>query len=142
MHDRDETLQSALKALKQNSALNSRLRKTIKEEGELKRVEGEIWVDRTERKDGKESKRSTAHEMGSRFCFLPCGDRQPYRRESPYTAAMCKRRKGETRGGRKKRRRKKKMMMKKMGWCIDASRSAQWGKGGWKDRAMGRRGGG
>lgn len=103
-------LQSALKALKQNSALNSRLRKTIKEEGELKRVEG------TERKDGKESKRSAAHEMGSRFSFLPCGDRQPYRRESPYTAAMCKRRKGETgegkkrnsrrRGGRRRRRRR------------------------------------
>lgn len=33
--------------------------------------------------------------MGSRFSFLPYGDRQPYRCESPYTAAICKRRKSE-----------------------------------------------
>ncbi|KYN32525.1 hypothetical protein ALC56_13383 [Trachymyrmex septentrionalis] len=33
--------------------------------------------------------------MGSRFSFLPYGDRQPYRCESPYTVAMCKRRKSE-----------------------------------------------
>lgn len=93
--------------------------------------------------------------MGSRFNFLPYGDRQPYRCESPYTAAVCKRRKGET--GRKeeeqkekrkrRRRKKKKKMMMKMGWparCIDAPRCAVEAgrKGGWKDRAMGRRGGG
>lgn len=90
-------------------------------------------MDRTERKDGKESKRSAAHEMGSRFSFLPHGDRQSYRCESPYTVAKG-RRKGE-KGGEEEKQEKKEQEEEEeedededgsdRARCIDAPRHAE-----------------
>lgn len=89
--------------------------------------------------------------MESRFSFLPCGRSvQPYRhrRKSPYTAAMCRRRKDKKgdrskRGGRRRRRRKGKRR-----WIGPRDASMHRGargrasEGGRKGRAMGRGGGG
>lgn len=81
-------------------------------EREPKGLNGEI--ERRGRAEKKKRKISARSTMESRFSFLPCGRSvQPYRhrRKSPYTAAMCRRRKDKKgdrskRGGRRRRRRK------------------------------------
>ena len=96
-------------------------------------------MDRTVRKDGKESKRSAVQEMGSRFSFLQYDDRQPYRCESPYTVAMCarkKRRKSEKEKEEKKQEEKEEEKEEEVeGEEEDedgSDRSAQWAeRKGW-----------
>lgn len=66
---------------------------------------------------------------------MPYGDRQPYRCESPYTVAMCKRRKSENEKEEEKQEEKEEEEEVEEEEDEDRSdRSAQWAgrKGGWR----------
>lgn len=109
VRDRDETHLAPIRSesLMENSALTRGLGR--RDKGEEKERESQRgWKERyrwIERRGRTEKRVRDPHKMGSRFSFLPYGDRQPYRCESPYTAAVCKGRKGEKReeegGGRR-----------------------------------------